>query len=745
MSGYGYYDDDENDGCMIPIYIIGFIAFILFFICVGLDKIGVAFISLGIYLVIFVIVKIYESIQKSNREDRARIREEEYAEKVRQEERDKHKHEHIFDFFHYDLRNLPFSEKDLAETQIRESDGYEVKFYRFDLPEEEFRGFKKIEIIQVEDNQFNVCFYSKGLYLGKECVQFVDFCAYQFGPDKSGSHYLDRKYECDSYGCFDNRATRYWNDVWFNAKGKHSTDEYKVEITFFGLQRPEPVEKDGVQALTVNKEDENLEGYSLVFKTAKDFYNYIEEMSRMPEVVNSLDNVDIITQLKKLKFHDHVDSRVAFLAFADAAKCYARLGYDDNAKERLDLYLFYMSLISKNYLEIADENDIALKIMGAKLPGVISRHCQCAKEDLQISDSEFAIVKYLRQQNVDSAIIDKYMVKLYRFISAMAKADGKITEQESQALAGIMNFKAGNQDIDTIKPAENSDDKSPESDKPAQIKANKQTAPKAEPKVSAAQRLNELIGLQSVKEEVNKLSSFIKIQILRNQKGMKSTPISYHCVFTGNPGTGKTTVARMLAEIYRDLGVLKSGHLVETDRSGLVAEYVGQTAVKTNKIIDSAINGVLFIDEAYSLVGTTNDFGPEAISTLLKRMEDDRDKLVVILAGYGNEMQAFIDSNPGLQSRFNRYIHFPDYSAVELADIFRMNIRKSDYTLTPEAEAKMTALFEYAVANKGKNFGNGRFARNILEQTMENQAMRLAVDSHITDAKLRTIIPEDIQ
>ena len=163
-------------------------------------------------------------------------------------------------------------------------------------------------------------------------------------------------------------------------------------------------------------------------------------------------------------------------------------------------------------------------------------------------------------------------------------------------------------------------------------------------KSKSKDQLQELIGLNSVKDEIQTLTNFIKIQQARADKGIKNSSISYHCVFTGNPGTGKTTVARIVANIYKELNIIKKGHLVETDRSGLVAEYTGQTAVKTNKVIDSALDGVLFIDEAYSLCGDKNDFGAEAIATLLKRMEDDRDRLVVILAGYSSEMQEFINS-----------------------------------------------------------------------------------------------------
>lgn len=262
--------------------------------------------------------------------------------------------------------------------------------------------------------------------------------------------------------------------------------------------------------------------------------------------------------------------------------------------------------------------------------------------------------------------------------------------------------------------------------------------------------LEDLIGLASVKTEVSNIYNLVKIQKVRASKGLNAPNISYHCVFTGNPGTGKTTVARLVAQIYKELGILSKGHLVETDRSGLVAEYVGQTAVKTNKIIDSALDGVLFIDEAYSLVqnGGCNDFGLESIATLLKRMEDNRDRLVVILAGYSDEMKQFIDSNPGLQSRFNRYINFEDYSADELGSIFEFNLSKYDYKLTGEAVHAIKEVMTEAVANKDKNFGNARFVRNLFEKTLERQAKRLAASpnlSSLTEEALTEITEEDIR
>ena len=232
---------------------------------------------------------------------------------------------------------------------------------------------------------------------------------------------------------------------------------------------------------------------------------------------------------------------------------------------------------------------------------------------------------------------------------------------------------------------------------------------------------------------------------MRKERGMSVSNLSYHCVFTGNPGTGKTTVARIVAEIYKELGVLKKGHLVETDRSGLVGEYVGQTAPKTNAIIDSALDGVLFIDEAYSLVqGGQGDYGKEAISTLLKRMEDDRDRLVVILAGYSKEMDDFINSNSGLQSRFNRYIEFPDYSSEELLQIFDFIIKKNEFVLTDEASNLVKEVIAKAVANKNNNFGNARYIRNLFEKVITQQANRIATAENISNEVLSKIEAVDI-
>ena len=261
----------------------------------------------------------------------------------------------------------------------------------------------------------------------------------------------------------------------------------------------------------------------------------------------------------------------------------------------------------------------------------------------------------------------------------------------------------------------------------------------------ALAELDALVGLDSVKEEVRKLANMAKIVEQRKKAGLKVAPVSYHCVFTGNPGTGKTTVARIMAKVYRALGILKKGHLVETDRSGLVGQYMGETAVKTGAVIDKALDGVLFIDEAYTLASKSGkDYGSEAIATLLKRMEDDRDRLVVIVAGYTSEMRDFISMNPGLKSRINRYIEFPDYSAGELAEMFRRQAKKNQYTLAADADAALEKTMAELTRKRDRQFGNGRFVRNLFEKAIERQAGRLATLPNATAEQLTELTLDDL-
>jgi hypothetical protein len=260
------------------------------------------------------------------------------------------------------------------------------------------------------------------------------------------------------------------------------------------------------------------------------------------------------------------------------------------------------------------------------------------------------------------------------------------------------------------------------------------------------QELDGLIGLDAIKREVRELVNFLTIQEERKKYDLPQTPITLHAVFTGNPGTGKTTVARLVGRILGAMGILAKGHLIETDRSGLVAEYAGQTGPKTNKRIDEALDGVLFIDEAYSLVAEKGDdpYGSEALQTLLKRMEDDRDRLVVILAGYPRPMAALLRTNPGLSSRFSRTFAFPDYNAVELARIFQTLCERDRYQLPGRTRARLLLGFRHLLNQRDEHFGNGRLARTVFERSVRRLANRLAGIKPLTRELLTTLQAEDL-
>ena len=255
-------------------------------------------------------------------------------------------------------------------------------------------------------------------------------------------------------------------------------------------------------------------------------------------------------------------------------------------------------------------------------------------------------------------------------------------------------------------------------------------------------KLNNLIGMNTIKADVMNMVNLMRMQTNRQKQGLKEIPISLHLVFSGNPGTGKTTVARILADIYKDIGILSKGHLIEVDRSGLVAGYVGQTAIKTQEKIDEAMGGILFIDEAYTLAKDGDDYGQEAIDTILKAMEDNRNDFVVIVAGYSQLMHKFINSNPGLRSRFNKYIDFPDYNAEELVQIFISLCKKYDYNLTNDAKRTAENIIFIMEKNKDENFANARDIRNLFEKVITKQATRVAEEGF---SNMLEIIAEDFE
>ncbi len=331
--------------------------------------------------------------------------------------------------------------------------------------------------------------------------------------------------------------------------------------------------------------------------------------------------------------------------------------------------------------------------------------------------------------------LNKTVNSFYRFAQSVVKADGNITLEEAGALATIWQLlhtyeNAPKALTDTAKaPPENAAD----TEEPETLE-------------KVLDELNQLIGMTNIKEEIRTLTNFLKVQKVRTERGLANTSVSLHSVFSGPPGTGKTTVARLTGRIFKALGFLTKGHLVETDRAGMVAEFIGGTAKKVDEKVTSALDGVLFVDEAYALVpaDSSRDFGQEAVDVLLKRMEDYRSRLVVIAAGYTDEMARFVESNPGLKSRFNRYFYFNDYTPDELVAIFKKMCKDSHFSPTEEASQALKTLLTELYKNRDRTFGNGRLVRNLFEKTIEQQANRLAVINTLTDEILTTILPEDI-
>jgi hypothetical protein len=349
-------------------------------------------------------------------------------------------------------------------------------------------------------------------------------------------------------------------------------------------------------------------------------------------------------------------------------------------------------------------------------------------------------IEYLRSfdETESTSYFDRAAATFNSFAQIATKADGQVRPDTESRLRKVRKLVYG--DSETEQPATERQDK-----RAARQLADRENEPE-ETLEEIMAKIDDLIGMDKIKEQIHTFVNLVKVQQERQKRDLPITPVTLHAVFYGPPGTGKTTIARLLGKVYRALGLLESGHLVETDRAGLVAGYVGQTAIKIDEVVNDALDGVLFIDEAYTLALSKGDkdFGQEAIDTLLKRMEDQRERLAVVVAGYPDEMKEFVNSNPGLKSRFNRFYYFDHYTPAELLRIFDLFMKNASFTLTGPARRGILNILSEFYGRRDRSFGNGRFVRNLFERMIERQANRIASISQLTDAILCSLTKADI-
>jgi SpoVK/Ycf46/Vps4 family AAA+-type ATPase len=549
----------------------------------------------------------------------------------------------------------------------------------------------------------------------------------------SESNYVEQEYNDDNNSKIVKQTWEHTNND--GSRNQRIKDNPGIPIRLYSnilIQFPQDnfhiVSTNTKLAFDLSSQINDLLSYNKSTKSILFSYNSITEMEFSHYTTVIIKLIEFSNQLKSDKefylflsnehntnnVNDAIQGNILFDLVNSAKKVSNVL--DSESKEYFILCLFLISVIQEETYEfemlhiLYSEN--TLKSIKNQISAILEVINKRDSKDTGLRFSQF-----LNSFNETRAKL--YSEIFYDYLKLVCQSDNKISDFEKTILSEI------------VSPKESKDKTN-----------NKEFKENIE---SVKNEINDLIGLQGVKNEIQSLINLIKIQDARKGQGLKTNSLNYHLVFTGNPGTGKTTVARIVSKIYKELGILKKGHLIETDRSGLIAEYVGQTAVKVNKLVDSALDGVLFIDEAYSITDNEgNDFGKEAISTLLKRMEDDRERLVVIVAGYSIKMNDFLESNPGLSSRFNRYIDFEDYSQEDLYNIFQKFAESNQYELTESAKKTLKIFFKKALENKDENFGNGRFVRNTFEKTIEKQSNRIAKLKELNEDVLKKIEQEDI-
>lgn len=397
---------------------------------------------------------------------------------------------------------------------------------------------------------------------------------------------------------------------------------------------------------------------------------------------------------------------------------------EDAEKSRFVLAYYYDVLRNSHFADEQSLNSLNQLLKTPEFSGIIEKIVSGNKLQLLVPADKNLLLSVLSEVNHPKFDAMEIHFQNYRKLSGFSEAE-KFVKPE------IKN------------PAELTPD---QQSQPQENNLNISQAPEGDTLEKALQDLNDLVGLEKVKKDINELINLLEIQKKRDGEGLKNIEIALHTVFLGPPGTGKTSVARLLSRIFKHLGYLSKGQLYETDREGLIAGYVGQTAIKTDKAVEESIGGVLFIDEAYGLSQNQlgNDFGSEAVNTIIKRMEDHRDDLAVVVAGYTKPMQIFIESNPGLRSRFNRYFYFDHFTAEQLFQIFENFCKKSDFIISDGAKEKLKDTFSLMEAHKTESFGNARVARNLFEKIVQNQANRLIHWSAPKAEFLKTFYEEDV-